>query len=170
MVAASRTADCLLAPSQTKFDSSFGVPGIRKWARLLNDPRDKKGWPTLFREPASLRDALAAVVRGLGSADQSSGASRQLYASFLKQTATLTGEAALVDVANAYGDLNQRWAALVQLAGQPDTTGADLATHLPDLADAEEAAAAALGAVVGAHAARANPANPTNPAADGGTR
>ena len=139
-----RTADCLLEPSRTTFDGNFGIPGIHKWARLLTDPRNPKGWPKLFGDPESLAEARSAVVRGLGGA-----ATRPLYAAFLEQAASLLDEPGLIEIADAYGDLGDRWAALVQVADRPDATGADLAAELPDLAAAEEAAAASLRATIG---------------------
>jgi Domain of unknown function (DUF4872)/Butirosin biosynthesis protein H, N-terminal len=139
-----RTADCLLAPSRgNNFDSNFGVPGMRRWTRLLTDERDAKGWPRLFAEPGGRGDALAAVVRGLRG-----GACRRLYAAFLDEAAGPLGQPGLVEVAEAYRDLAYRWAALVELAARPGATPADLAAPLPDLADAEEAAALALRAAV----------------------
>ena len=133
-----RTAECLLEPSRTRFDGSFGVGGIRKWARLLTDDRDAKGWPRLFPDPDSRLRALASVARGLGGADPATAGARWFYAAFLAETGY---PAAAVE---AYRDLGRRWAALAALAASPDATGADLASHLPGLADAEESAARAL--------------------------
>jgi hypothetical protein len=138
-----RTAQCLLAPSSTRFDVNFGIPGIRRWARLLTDPRDKRGWPTLFAEPAALRAALDSVADGLGG-----GAGRAQYAAFLDEAADLVGDPRLAQAADAYRDLAQRWGELTALATRPDVTTAELAEPLPDLADAEESAAHALLAAV----------------------
>jgi len=144
-----RTADCLLEPGRgNSFDSSFGAPGIRRWARLLTDARDRKGWPKLFPEPEPLRDALDSVTRGLGGPGASGNASRRLYAAFLDQAAVLVEWPDLAAVADAYRDLGDRWAEVVQLAARPDATPADLAGPLPDLAEAEHSAALALRATV----------------------
>jgi hypothetical protein len=137
--AITRTAECLLEPSKTSYDANFGIPGIRKWARLLTDEKDAKGWPTLCPDPESLRTAMISVSRGLGEA-----AARPLFASFLAEAATLLDDAKLADAAAAYEDLGRRWAKLLALTDEPGTTPADLAALLPDLADAEEAAAASI--------------------------
>jgi hypothetical protein len=152
-----RTATCLLKPNRTKFDGNFGIPGIRRWTRLLTDPRDKKGWPALCPEPESLGAALASVVSGLGGPGPSGSASRRLYAAFLDEAAALVEQPRLARVADAYRDLGDQWAALIALAGQPGVTGADLAVPLPDLADAEEAAALSLHAAVAKHIDRGEP-------------
>ncbi|HEY7592921.1 MAG TPA: DUF4872 domain-containing protein [Actinophytocola sp.] len=137
--AIARTAECLLEPSKSSFDANFGIPAIRKWARLLTDEKDAKGWPKLCPDDESRRLAMLSVSRGLGEA-----ASRPQFAAFLAQAATLLGDARLAGSADTYDDLGRRWAKLVALTGEPGTTAADLAALLPGLADAEEAAATAL--------------------------
>jgi hypothetical protein len=142
-LAIGHTAEYLLAPNRTSFDGSFGVPGIRKWAALLTDPRDRKGWPKLFPVPDQRRAALDSVVRGLGGPGASGSAHRRLYAAFLDEAAELLDRPALAEVADIYRDLGDRWAAVIQLAAAA-VTDADLAGPLPELADAEQAAAQAL--------------------------
>ena len=137
--AITRTAECLTQPSRTRFDGNFGIGGMRKWATLLTDPKDAKGWPKLCPDETSLRRALDLVARGLGDA-----ASRPLYAAFLTEAAALIEDDSLAGAAESYVDLGTRWAALAELAARPGTAPADLAALLPDLADAEEAAALAI--------------------------
>jgi uncharacterized protein DUF4872/butirosin biosynthesis protein H-like len=137
--AITRTAECLTHPSRTRFDGNFGIGGMRKWATLLTDPKDPKGWPKLCPDETSLRRALDLVARGLVN-----GASRPLYAEFLTEAATLLEDDTLADAAEAYVDLGARWAELADLAARPGTAPAALAALLPDLADAEEAAANAI--------------------------
>jgi hypothetical protein len=140
-----RTAACLLEPGRgTNFDGSFGVPGIRKWSRLLTDSRDRKGWPKVFADPGSLREALDSVVRGLSPG----AASRRPYAAFLDQAAAQLDKPGLAAVADGYRRLADRWAGVVQLAKRPDATPAELAGALPDLADEEDHIASALRAEV----------------------
>lgn len=137
--ALARTAECLLEPSKTSFDANFGIPGIRKWARMLTDEKDAKGWPKLCPDDESLRMGLLSVRRGLGES-----ASRAQFAAFLAEATKLLGDAKLAESAATYEDLGRRWAKLADLTAEPGTTAADLAALLPDLADAEEAAARAI--------------------------
>jgi hypothetical protein len=146
--AVERTAGCLVDPGRGTFDGNVGVPGMRKWTRLLTDPRDPKGWPKLCADAESLAAAMAAVVWGLGRADRSATAHRLPYAAFLDQAAALLGEPALTEVADAYRDLGTRWTELVRVAEQPGAAPADLAALLPELAEAEESTATALRAAV----------------------
>jgi Domain of unknown function (DUF4872) len=140
VAAIGRTADCLLDPARSTFDGNFGIPGMRKWAQLLIDPRDRRGWPTLFAEPDGLRAALDSVVGALVD----DGAARRLYAAFLDEAADLLAEPGLADIADTYRTLGDRWASFVELAGRPDVMPTDLATQLPELGAAEQAAALSL--------------------------
>jgi hypothetical protein len=137
--AITRTAECLTHPSRTRFDGNFGIGGMRKWATLLTDPKDPKGWPKLCPDEKSVRQALDMVARGLGNAT-----SRPLYAAFLTEAATLLEDDTLADAAESYVDLGARWAELAELATRPGVAPAELAALLPGLADAEEAAALAI--------------------------
>ena len=135
-----RTAECLLEPSRSSYDGNFGVQGIRKWAELLTDPRDKRGWPKVFATAEAQREALDSVVRGLTG----DGAGRRLYAAFLDEASDLLDEPGLAQLAETYRGLADRWADFVALAGKPDVSPAELAARLPELAEAEEAAARLL--------------------------
>jgi hypothetical protein len=137
--AITRTAECLTHPSRTRFDGNFGTGGMRKWATLLTDQKDAKGWPKLCPDEESVRRALDLVARGLVNA-----ASRPLYAAFLTEAATLLDDDSLAGAAETYVDLGARWAALAELAARPGTAPAELAEPLVELADAEEAAALAI--------------------------
>ena len=139
--AIARTVECLLEPSRTSYDANFGIPGVRKWARMLTDEKDAKGWPRLCPDDESRRAAMLSVRRGLGEA-----ASRPLFAAFLAEAAALLDgakdSAKLADAAATYTELGHRWAKLLE--STVDAGPADLAARLPELADAEEAAALAL--------------------------
>jgi|tagenome__1003787_1003787.scaffolds.fasta_scaffold20971387_1 hypothetical protein len=137
--AITRTAECLTNPSKSRFDGNFGIGGLRKWAALLTDPKDPKGWPKLCPDETSLRRAFGHVTRGLAG-----GASRPLYAAFLTEAAELLEDDSLADAATTYADLGVRWTELAELTARPGTAPADVAALLPELADAEEAAAHAI--------------------------
>ncbi|MEN3307319.1 MAG: hypothetical protein V7603_3521 [Micromonosporaceae bacterium] len=139
LAAIGRTAECLLEPNRgTNYDGSFGVPGMRRFARLLVDERDRGGWPRRFTDAAAVREALDAVARGL------SGSTRRRYAAFLEQAAHLVGRPGLGALGEAYRGLDAQWSELARVARRTDATPADLAGLLPDLAEAEQRAATAL--------------------------
>ena len=47
------------------FASNIGTEGLRKWARLLTDRKDKKGWPKVFPNGALAYLGLRRVYDGL---------------------------------------------------------------------------------------------------------
>jgi hypothetical protein len=49
----------------SKRSDSFSLPAFRKWARLLTDPGNAKGWPTVFADRVSLFDACLSVHENL---------------------------------------------------------------------------------------------------------
>jgi hypothetical protein len=139
LAAIARTTECLLEPNRgTNFDGSFGVPGMRRFARLLVDERDRGGWPRRFTDAAAVREALDAVARGL------SLPARRWYAAFLDQAAQLAGRPGLGAVAETYRRIEEQWSELARAARRPEATPAELAELLPELAEAEYRAAMAL--------------------------
>ena len=70
------------------FRSNFGLSALQKWADLLTDEKDKRGWPRYFPAGAHLYRALLAVFeqienRGGGSAF------RPMYADFLMEAGVI---------------------------------------------------------------------------------
>jgi hypothetical protein len=74
---------------------SFSLPAFRKWARLLTDRRNAKGWPTVFADRVSLFDACLSVYEGLEPSGSGGGNLRGLYAEFLDEAAGLLDAPAL---------------------------------------------------------------------------
>lgn len=94
---------------------SFALPALRKWARLLTDPRHKKGYPVVFRDRRGLfrvlRSAYEEIALNVGA-----GALRGLYADFLREAAPLLDNQGLVAAAEAYTALAARWLAFAEAA------------------------------------------------------
>ncbi len=90
--------------------SNFGLPAIAKWGDLVNNPKDKKGWPQVFAEGdgyfyGALRWSFAYI-----ETYQTPGAAfRGMYADFLEQAAPITGLSALSDAAAKYRALAEDW-------------------------------------------------------------
>ena len=136
--AITRTAECLTRPEPDRFDGNFGIGGMRKWATLLTDPKDAKGWPKLCPDESSVRRTLEMVARGLANA-----ASRPLYAAFLTEAAALLEDDSLA--ARGHGLRGPRPAlGRFRRADLDRRTGGAGRAELPGLADAEEAAALAI--------------------------
>ncbi|MEZ6004793.1 MAG: DUF4872 domain-containing protein [Planctomycetota bacterium] len=94
------------------FASNFGLAGLEKWARLLVDRKDKKGWPTLFPEGRLASLALRRTWQGLEVEMTPPAAGRGLYAQFLREAAHLTRTPAYETAALAFDRSANAWNAL----------------------------------------------------------
>ena len=99
-----------------------GINALRKWASLVDAPKEKRGWPRLFREPAALAGALTWGHHWIEDAGTGGGGFRPMYAAFLDEAAAITGRRALGDAAAAYRALGARW---TELAGVMRSAAAD---------------------------------------------
>jgi hypothetical protein len=66
---------------------SFSLPAWRKWARMTTDPRNRKGWPTVFADGRGVGSLRASIYTGAAH-----GANlRGMYADFLDEATELLG-------------------------------------------------------------------------------
>ena len=99
--------------------TSFALPTLRKWARLLTDTKNAKGWPTVFGGGRALFSGLAAVYGGIMHEGSDGTALRGMYAGFLTEAAQILDSPALGAAAAAYRALGEKWRALVETALDP---------------------------------------------------
>ncbi|MCI0399451.1 MAG: BtrH N-terminal domain-containing protein [Chloroflexi bacterium] len=109
--------DCLeyLGGSST----TFALPVILKWARLLTDTRNQKGWPVVFKNRVGLYTTLKSIFEGIELGQTGGGGLRDLYASFLVEAGDVANRPELRQAANQYRGVAGRWSALAQ-ATLPD--------------------------------------------------
>jgi hypothetical protein len=69
------------------FRGNFGLAAFEKWAGLLTDERDRKGWPRFFPAGRDLLAALLGVFIQIEMRGRGGGAFRGLYADFLEEAA-----------------------------------------------------------------------------------
>lgn len=113
--------------------TSFALPAIRKWARMMTDSKNAKGWPTVFRSGAGLYGSLRTVYESIVHVGTAGGGLRELYADFLDEAALVLNHKELKNTAALYRGLHIQWAALAQ-AALPDSidefkTTKDLLDH-----------------------------------------
>lgn len=94
------------------YRGNFGIQGLRKWARLLTDPKDKKGWLKLFPPGADLLSALWSLYEQIENRGNGSGAFRPQYAEFLREAGEMLGIAKLSEIADQIHASGRRWSEL----------------------------------------------------------
>jgi hypothetical protein len=104
---------------------SFSPPAWRKWARMMTDTRNAKGWPRVFAGGHGLFGALLAIVEAVdANASPWGGHLRDLYATFLDEAAVALDRPALTDAARAWRRAADAWDELADSAVPPDLDGA----------------------------------------------
>lgn len=106
---------------------NFGLPAFLKFADLVANAKDKKGWPRVLPARPHLYRALVNLTFFIEANGTGGGAMRPLYATFLGEAAALLRRPALIAVAEQYRRLGGLWRALA-VAALPD--------HSPALAEA----------------------------------
>ena len=99
--------------------TSFALPAIRKWARMMTDVNNKKGWPTVFEGGRGLYGTLRTVYEAIELLGTGGGGLRGMYADFLDEAASAFDINSLSTTAESYRALHKRWQALAQ-ASLPD--------------------------------------------------
>ncbi len=89
---------------------SFAIPTYRKWARLMTDQKNKKGWPVVFKDGKGLYSTLRSLHEGIKLFGTKGGGLRQMYGEFLSEAAPILNNAALNDAADQYKALGDSWA------------------------------------------------------------
>lgn len=98
---------------------SFSLPAIRKWARLMTDQKNKKGWPVLFKDRRGLYSTLASLFEAIECQGAPEGL-RGMYSDFLSEAANVVNNPRLKEPAEQYAALAKQWHALAEEA-LPDT-------------------------------------------------
>jgi Domain of unknown function (DUF4872)/Butirosin biosynthesis protein H, N-terminal len=102
---------------------NFGVPGLAKWADLLTDARDPKGWPALLDAPGRQFQLLSWLYDWVETAGTGGGFFRAMYAEFLEAAAGPLDRPDLAELAGDYRDLAAAWTALAETAVASDGDG-----------------------------------------------
>ena len=94
--------------------ANFGLAALKKWADLLTNARDNKGWPQLFPPGAPMYAALRSTFELIETRGTGGAASRPQYADFLDEAATILGVTALHDVAAQFRASAEHWHTLAR--------------------------------------------------------
>ena len=89
--------------------TSFALPVIRKWARMMTDGKNAKGWPTLFKTGRGLYRCLVNVHENIEGGGLKRGALRPLYADFLGESMEALPSSTLAEAQHHYRELGDLW-------------------------------------------------------------
>jgi uncharacterized protein DUF4872/butirosin biosynthesis protein H-like len=95
---------------------NFGVGGLAKWAELLTDPRDPKGWPRLLEPRGRQFQLLTWLYDWVETAGTGGGFFRAMYAEVLEEAADPLARPGLAELAGRYRELAAAWTALAGAA------------------------------------------------------
>lgn len=88
---------------------SFALPVIKKWARMMTDTKNPKGWPVVFANGEGLVQALTSVYGHTERFSTARGAMRGVYADFLEEAADILHAPQFREVAGLYRGLAAQW-------------------------------------------------------------
>jgi len=103
--------DYLSSSSQT-----FSLPVLTKWAKMMTDTKNKKGWPTVFKQGTGLYSSLRSLYESIKHTTTEGAALRNLYADFLDEAETVLAHPALPNAANQYRHAAKLWETLADTA------------------------------------------------------
>ena len=100
--------------------ANFGLEAFKKWAEMLTNTKNKKGWSNCFTEGPALHRAMSSVygqieLRGFGGS-----AFRGMYADFIDQSAGVLKKPGLKKVTDQFRKAEASWHKIA-LAALPDS-------------------------------------------------
>jgi hypothetical protein len=98
---------------------NIGLQALPKWADLLCNQKNPKGWPNVFRKPVSLYGALMSTYIFIEIGGTGGSAFRSMYARFLSEAAAVLKQPRLEEVACQYRECARLWSG-VATAALPD--------------------------------------------------
>ena len=100
--------------------ANFGLTALNKWAQMLTNTKNKKGWPNCFPGGPPLHGAMSTVFEQIELRGYGGSAFRGMYADFLDQAAGVLKKSALKKVAEQFRESEASWRAISD-AALPDS-------------------------------------------------
>ncbi len=95
--------------------NNWGLRGMQKWARLLVDEKDKKGWPKLLAPGARLYTGLLSAIRFSEIWGSGGFGSRWMYADFLDEASAILNKSVLNEAAAQFRASGDLWRGLTHI-------------------------------------------------------
>jgi hypothetical protein len=99
---------------------SFSLPVYKKWAKLMTDSKNKKGWPVVFKNRKGLYSTLRSIYEGVVLDGTDGCGLRGMYADFLEEASGVIGNPALEEAVQQYQAVAGQWAELANAAMPAD--------------------------------------------------
>ncbi|WP_420644038.1 BtrH N-terminal domain-containing protein [Candidatus Leptofilum sp.] len=99
--------DCVDYLSQSS--QTFALPVYKKWAKMMTDTKNKKGWPTVFKEKKGLYSTLRSLHEGIKLFGTAGGGLRNVYADFLGEASDILNQPKLEEAAELYHRVAVLW-------------------------------------------------------------
>ncbi len=99
---------------------TFALPAIAKWAKLMTDTKNSKGWPVVFKKRNGLYSTLTSIYEGIAHRDSDGDGLRAMYADFLSEASAVINTPRLKEIAAQYKKIAKMWANLAD-ACLPDS-------------------------------------------------
>lgn len=100
--------------------ANFGLEAFKKWAEMLTNTKNKKGWSNCFNTGPELHGAMSSVFEQIELRGNGGSAFRGMYADFLDQAAGVLKKPALKKVADQFRESEASWHKIA-LAALPDS-------------------------------------------------
>jgi len=100
--------------------ANFGLEVFKKWAEMLTNTKNKKGWSQVFTEGPALQRAMSSVYSQIELRGNGGSAFRGMYADFLDQAAGVLKKPGLKKVADQFRESEASWGKIAQ-AALPDS-------------------------------------------------
>ena len=110
--------DCVDYLSQTS--QTFALPVYKKWAKMMTDSKNKKGWPVVFKEKVGLYSTLRSLHEGIKHFGTAGGGLRGFYADFLDEAEAILNMPGLGEAATQYRQVAALWSSFAE-AVLPDS-------------------------------------------------
>jgi hypothetical protein len=95
---------------------NFGITAIKKWAGLITNSKNRKGWPQAFPPGPNLFQALLYTHHWIEQAGTGGDGFRTMYGDFLAEASEILGNQALAKLSAAYHALGSQWRDLADMA------------------------------------------------------
>jgi hypothetical protein len=100
--------------------ANFGLTAMTKWADMLTNTKNKKGWVNCFTTEPALHGTLSSIFEQIELRGYAGSAFRGLYADFIEQAADVLKKTALKKLAGKFRESEALWHATA-FAALPNT-------------------------------------------------